>query len=140
MRNDLASKALIGGIILNFVLPFTYNNGNFVTKPVFSWGNPALILFYALLVLILFSAVSKKDTENKGKILLDKPMEIPKTILRSVLELLFGIIFLLVIPVIGSLYLYWNLGLSGNLTILIFLGYVMLLVTVIKKIYWSKLI
>lgn len=137
MRNNLVSKSLIGGIILNFIFPFTFN-GDFVTKPVFSWGNPALILFYALLLLILFSAVSKKDTENKGKVLLDKRREIPKTMLRSVLEMILGIIFLFLAPLIGGAILFWS-GLSIKLVVLVCIGYIAILVYLGKKYYWKDL-
>jgi hypothetical protein len=141
--NQLLLRAFLGGVILNFILPFTFNNSSLVTKEIFSIGNPALILFYTFLLLILFSLVSKKDIENRKKgiikgIEIDKPKEITKKILRSVLEMVFGIVFMFLVPLIGGAMLFWS-GLSIKLTVAVCIVYIAILVYLGKKYYWKDL-
>jgi uncharacterized membrane protein len=128
--------AVLLGIGLNFLLPFTYNSNGLVAKSIFSVDNYGLSLFYAFLFLLLLSTVTKKDINNKGKLLLDKPKNIPTTILRSVLEIVFGLVLLFLVPLFGGAILYWS-GIPMELVVLVCLGYIGGLIYLGKKYYWK---
>jgi hypothetical protein len=136
--NRKITIVIIGAVLLNFILPFTFSNGDLVTKRIFSIGNPVLILFYIFLLLILLSTVSQKDINNEGKVILDKPKDIPKTIIRSVLEMIFGIIFIFFVPLIGGAFLFWS-GVSIELVAVICISYIAFIVYLCKKYYWKNL-
>ncbi len=134
--NQLMLKALLAGVVLNFILPFTYSNRDLALKEIFSVGNPLLILPYAFLAFIAFYTITQKDLDNKGRIVLDKPKDIPKTILKSVLEIIFGIIFIFLVPLLGGAILFWS-SISIKLVVLICISYIAVLAFLGKKYYWK---
>ncbi len=129
--------ALLMGTVLNYILPFTYN-GDLVSKPMFTTGNPYLIIPYTILIMIAGGAVVKRDVANSGKVLIDKPKNITKTILRSILEILFGIIFILIVPLILFMWLLWGIKLPMKVIFVFLILYAITFIHLVKKFYWSR--
>lgn len=114
VEKRLLIRSLIIAFVINLLLPFTYHSG-LVTKPIGSVGNLKLVIvyfFYILTTLVCAVLFSKPEDDHRS-IKLDRKGEIVKNGLRATGLIIFGIIFLFLIPLFAAFFLVVGAHLPG---------------------------
>lgn len=130
---------LFFGLFFSYFLPFEITNkGEFIMKETTRLGDPLMVILVIALLSLFFSTVSKKDIENNGRIQFDKLRDVPMNFIKGVLEVIFSIIFFLIVPTYVSFFCYgvFNVGVAFSMFIGVAVLYAM--VSLAKKYYWHN--
>ena len=124
-------------LLFSYSLPFDFtNNGELIIKENDGFGNPLMVIFVMAILVLLFYSVSQKDIDNHGKVRLDKVRDIPVTLIRGILEVIFSIVFFLILPTFVAFFCYFAFNLSVGFTMIIGMAVLFGTVLLAKKYYW----